>query len=45
MNFLILSKYTVIAKCENNNFTVINHALLPLYLKNTQNVRKWLIRL
>ena len=42
MDYLILSKDTVVAKWENDYFTVLNDALLPLYLKNTQNVRKWL---
>lgn len=42
MDCLILSKDTVVAKWENDYFTVLNDALLPLYLKNTKNVRKYL---
>lgn len=42
MDFLILSGDTVVAKWKNNNLEIVNENLLPLYLKNTGNVEKWL---
>ncbi|MBE7015399.1 MAG: hypothetical protein E7417_01080 [Ruminococcaceae bacterium] len=42
MNFYIMSKDIKVAKWQNNNFEIINEKLLPLYLKNTSNVEKWL---
>lgn len=42
MDFYILSKDTVVAKWQNNSLEVENESLLPLYLKNTGNVEKWL---
>ena len=42
MNFLILSGDILVAKWENNNLEIVNVDLLPLYLKNTGNVEKWL---
>ena len=42
MNFYIMSKDVAIAKWLDNNLEVINEDLLPLYLKNTGNVEKWL---
>lgn len=42
MDFLILSGNIVVAKWENNTLEIINKDLLPLYLKNTGNVEKWL---
>lgn len=42
MAFLILSGDTIVAKWENNNLEIANENLLPLYLKNTGNVEKWL---
>ena len=42
MNFYIMSKDIVVAKWQDNNLEVINENLIPLYLKNTGNVPKWL---
>ncbi len=42
MDFLILSGDTVVAKWKNSNLEIVNANLLPLYLKNTGNVEKWL---
>ena len=42
MDFYIMSKDTVTAKWQNSKLEVINPQLLPLYLKNTGNVEKWL---
>lgn len=42
MDFYIMSKDVVVAKWQNNNLEVMNEKLLPLYLKNTGNVEKWL---
>ena len=42
MDFLLLSGDTIVAKWENNNLEIANENLLPLYLKNTGNVEKWL---
>ena len=37
-----MSKDVAVAKWQDNNLEVINENLLPLYLKNTGNVEKWL---
>ena len=42
MNFYIMSKDVAVAKWHDNNLEIINEDLLPLYLKNTGNVEKWL---
>lgn len=42
MDFYIMSKDTVTAKWQNSKLEVINPQLLPLCLKNTGNVEKWL---
>ena len=42
MDFLILSGDVVVAKWKNNKLEIVNKNLLPLYLKNTGNVEKWL---
>lgn len=42
MNFYIMSKDVAVAKWQENEFEVINEDLLPLYLKYTGNVEKWL---
>ncbi|MBP3360953.1 MAG: hypothetical protein J6N52_08885 [Clostridia bacterium] len=42
MDFYIMSRDAVAAKWQNNNLEVINKNLLPLYLQNTGNVKKWL---
>ena len=42
MNFYIMSKDVAVAKWQDDNLEVINEKMLPLYLKNTGNVEKWL---
>ena len=42
MDFYILSGDIAVAEWQNNNLEVLNETLLPLYLKNTGNVSKWL---
>lgn len=42
MDFYIMSKDVAVAKWHDNNLEVMNEKLLPLYLKNTGNVEKWL---
>ena len=42
MNFYIMSKDVAVAKWQDNNLEVINENLLPLYLKHTGNVERWL---
>lgn len=42
MNFYIMSKDIAVAEWQDNNLEVINENLIPLYLKNTGNVSKWL---
>ena len=37
-----MSKDVEVAKWQDNNLEVINEKMLPLYLKNTSNVEKWL---
>ena len=41
-NYEILSGETVVAVWENNQLTVLNEALLPLYLKRIHNADMWL---
>ena len=41
-NYYIMSGDTVVAKWENNELTVINDKLLPLYLKNISHADLWL---
>ena len=41
-NYEILSGSTLVALWENNNLTVKNEALLPLYLKKIHNADMWL---
>lgn len=41
-DFEILSCDTVVAIWKNDALTVVNDALLPLYLKRTHNARTWL---
>lgn len=41
-NYEIFSGDTLVAAWENNNLTVINSALLPLYLKKISNADMWL---
>lgn len=42
MDFYIMSKDTAVAKWQAGELEVICEALMPLYLKNTANVEKWL---
>ena len=42
MDFLIMSGDVVVANWKNNNLEIVNDNLVPLYLKNTGNVEKWL---
>ena len=42
MDYYIMSVDTVVAKWANNTLTVINDALLPLYLKRSANADAWL---
>ena len=42
MDFYIMSRDTVVATWQNNALGIANMNLLPLYLKNTGNVEKWL---
>ena len=42
MNFYIMSKNVAVAKWFNDNFEMINENLIPLYLKNTENVENGL---
>ena len=41
-NYEILSGSTLVALWENNDLTVKNEALLPLYLKKIHNADMWL---
>lgn len=41
-NYFIMSANTPVARWENGNLTVINAALLPLYLKRISNADSWL---
>ena len=42
MNLLILSGDNIVAKWTDNKLDIIDNKLLPLYLSNTGNVKKWL---
>ena len=42
MNFYIMSGDIAVAKWQDNTFEILNDVLLPLYLKNTGNVQRWL---
>ena len=41
-NYYIMSGDNIVAKWENDELTVINEKLLPLYLKRVHNANKWL---
>ena len=41
-SYEILSENTVVAIWQNNELTVVNEALLPLYLRNIKNADMWL---
>lgn len=41
-DYLILSRDIPVAKWENNQLTVLNEQLLPLYLKRVKNADMWL---
>ncbi len=41
-DYEIFSKNTLVAVWENSCLTVINHNLLPLYLRKTENANTWL---
>ena len=41
-NYEILSGDTLVAVWNNNKLSVVNEALLPLYLKKIQNADLWL---
>ena len=41
-NYYIMSADTVVAKWENDELTVINENLLPMYLKRVHNANMWL---
>lgn len=41
-NYYIMSADTVVAKWENNELTVINEHLLPLFLRRVHNADMWL---
>ena len=42
MNCYIMSGDIAVAKWQDNTFKILNDVLLPLYLKNTGNVQRWL---
>ncbi len=42
MDFLILNKDTVVAKCVDDKLNIVNPSLVPIYLKLTGDVQKWL---
>ncbi len=42
MNFYVMSGDIAVAKWQDNTFEILNDVLLPLYLKNTGNVQRWL---
>lgn len=42
MNFYIMSGDIAVAKWQDNTFEILNDVLLPLYLKNTGNIQRWL---
>lgn len=41
-NYYVMSGNTAVAKWENNELTVINRSLLPLYLRRIHNADMWL---
>ena len=41
-DYYIMSADIVVAKWENDELTVINNELLPLYLKRVHNANMWL---
>ena len=41
-DLIILSKDTVVAKYIENKFEIVCSNLIPLYLKRTENLEKWL---
>ena len=41
-NYFIMSGNTAVAKWENNELTVLDNSLLPLYLKRVHNADMWL---
>lgn len=41
-DYYVMSGNTTVAKWENNELTVINDSLLPLYLKRVHNADMWL---
>lgn len=42
MDFYIMNKDSVVAKWQADKLEIVNESLLPLYLKNTGNVDRWL---
>ena len=42
MDFYIMNRDFVVAKWQSGKLEILNESLLPLYLKNTGNVEKWL---
>lgn len=42
MDFLILNRDEAAAEYKNGSLRIINENMLPLYLKNTGNVERWL---
>lgn len=42
MDFYIMNRDACVAKWENQQFTVLNKELLPLYLARTGNLEQWL---
>ena len=42
MDFYIMNKDSVAAKWLSGKLEIVNESLLPLYLKNTSNVERWL---
>lgn len=42
MDFCIMNKDSVAAKWQSDRLEIVNESLLPLYLKNTGNVKRWL---
>ena len=42
MDFYIMNKDSVAAKWLSGNLEIVNESLLPLYLRNTNNVERWL---
>ena len=42
MDFYIMSKDSVAAKWQSGKLEIVNDSLLPLYIINTGNVKRWL---